>query len=114
MSSQGEQRSKPLWFILVLALSVPLGTLLGGGIFAWGIITNRVNVNAQDIEKNGAALSTIPSTFIPRGEVNALLETLDFKISTVQAQVLANSEQSERQTAEIIRRIERMDTSGYP
>ena len=73
---------------------------LGGGM------SNRIDVNAQEIEKNGDAISTTPSTFVPRAELDAKLDNIQLQVGHVQANVEALKEQSERQTAEIIRRIE--------
>ena len=77
-------------------------------------MSKSIDVLAQDVEDNGVAISTTPLTFVPRAELDAKLETINVKISSVQARLEENSEQSERQTAEIIRRIERMDVLRQP
>ncbi len=97
-------KAKFPWAIVGTAMAVPMGSMLIWG----GMLTANYTALAQDVAANGAAISTTPTTFVPRGEINAKLETLDLKVSTVQATVDANAEQSERQTAQIIRRIERI------
>lgn len=87
-----------------VALIVPTASFL----VMWGTITNKIDANAEDIEKNGAAIASTPSTFVPRRELDAKLENIQIQIGQVQANVEELREQSERQTAEIIRKIERV------
>jgi hypothetical protein len=88
-----------------LALLVP--TIYA--VFLGGTMSNRIDVLAQDVEDNGEAISSTPATFVPRNELEAKLENIQLQVGGVQANVEDLKEQSERQTAEIIRRIERLD-----
>ena len=93
------------WFICVTTLAVPFIMVL-----IWAVsLGNRLDAVAQDVADNGAAISTTPSTFVPRAEIDAKLQSIQLQVGYVQANVEALKEQSERQTAEIIRRIERAD-----
>lgn len=87
MTSQGEQTGRPkiiqgkaLWLSIVFALAVPT-VIAVGSLF---VSDYRIDANAQDIQKNGTAISTIPQIFIPRMEIDAKLETIDVKIDAVQ------------------------------
>ena len=79
------------WLVPVTTIVLSLATVIALG----GAMANQINTIAKD--------------FVPRGEIDAKLETLDVKISHVQAGQLANSEQSARQYREIIHRIELLD-----
>jgi hypothetical protein len=113
MGSQGESTSryrisngKPVWLLLLLALAVPT-------IYAFvGIVLMKGQLNAQekDIRENSAAIDLTPRTYVPRTEIDAKLETIQVQIGSVQANVDGLKDQGERQTAEIIRRIERIDS----
>ena len=94
--------AKTTWIPLIAAFLVPTIYVvwIGGGM------SNRLDAIAQDVQDNGAAISTTPSTFVPRAELDAKLDNIQLQIGHVQANVEALKEQSERQTAEIIRRIE--------
>lgn len=94
------------WLPVVLALLVP--TVYA--VFLGGAMSNRMDVLAQDVEDNGEAISTTPNTFVPRNELDAKLENIQLQVGSVQANVEDLKEQSERQTAQILRRLERMDT----
>ncbi len=94
------------WLVIMLALLVPTA-----GVFVWGgTMSARIDAIAQDTRENGVALSTTPTIFVPRMELNAKLENIQLQVGAVKANVEELKEQSERQTAEIIRRIERIDT----
>lgn len=94
------------WIPVGGALLIPLFTVV-----IWAVtLGNRLDAVAQDVEDNGKAIATTPSTFVPRNELDAKLENIDTKVNAVQADVTELKRQGEQQTAEIIRRIERMDT----
>jgi len=92
------------WLPIVLALLVP--TVYA--VWLGDTMSNRLDVLAQDVEDNGVAISTTPSTFVPRPELNAMFETINVKISNVQVRLEENSQQSERQTAQILRSLDRL------
>ena len=101
--------TKTLWIPLAAAFLVPTIYVvwLGGGM------SNRLDALAQDVEDNGVALSTTPSTFIPRPELDAKLENIRLevkhtndKVQSLDERVKELSKQGERQTAAIIRSIE--------
>ena len=76
-------------------------------------LTNRElqkNVNSM-----GEQLDAVTDAVNQLGEsqvsIDAKLDNIQLQVGAVQANVEALKEQSERQTAQIIRRIERMDTS---
>ena len=75
-------------------------------------MSNEIERNVQDIEGNGSAIASIPQIFVPRSEIDAKLETIHVQIQGVRDTQEAIKEQGDRQTAEIIRRIERMDRPG--
>lgn len=96
---------KALWLPVALALIAPIGLFLVG----WGATAARIDALAQDIEANERAIASSPSTYVPRFEIDAKLGALQMQMEAVQADVEELKKQSERQTAEIIRRIERLD-----
>ncbi len=98
---------------LLLAFIVPVasGLIWSGNVDGqFKEVKSLIDVNAQDIEDNGNAISTTPITFVPRGELDAKLNNIQLQVGHVQANVEALKEQSERQTAEIIRKIDRINS----
>lgn len=97
---------KPAWWIpIVVALIVP--TLYA--VFLGGVLSTRIDANAQDIQDNGRDIADQPRQYVPRSEIDAKLQTIQVQIGSVQASVEAAKEQSERQTAEIIRKLDRLE-----
>ena len=116
--------AKTLWLpiaTLIVALVVPTIYLA-----IWGGTVNErfigvmglVSANAQDIEKNGEAISTTPSTFVPRAELDAKLDNIQLQVQHTNANVESLNgrvrdlaAQSTRDTAAILRSIERNQTA---
>ena len=111
--------AKTIWLpIATFAVAIIVPTIY---VAIWGgkveekftNVVGLINANAQDIEKNGAAISTTPSTFVPRAELDAKLDNIQLQVKHTNENVESLEErvkdlaaQGERQTAEIIRRID--------
>ena len=104
-------RQKPFWLPFFLALVVALIPAIG----ALYVMGNRIDVNAQDISDNGAAIASTPNVFIPRNELNVNLRYIELQVGAVKAdvgelktQVGELKAQSAQETAEIVRELRRL------
>lgn len=101
------------WAPILVALLVPTAYFLIG----IGATTNKLDALAQSQTDTNGELdrmqSDMPEDYVPRREIDAKLNTLQVQVGGVQAQVEELKDQGERQTAEIIRRIERMDAPRH-
>jgi len=102
--------SQPNGFRVWVGVASALVLALSGWVYSAGSLSTQVFQNIKDIEENSEVISSTPELFVPRNEISVKFRNLELQIEAVQISVDANAEQSERQTAEIIRRIERIDT----
>ena len=93
------------WLPIVLALVVPT-TFVVGTFF---VSAYRIDANADDIEENGRALSTLPTTFVPREEIALKLQILELQVEAVQTSVNVAAKDSTQRDAHIIELIKDMD-----
>ncbi len=77
---------------------------LSGWAYSAGSLSTKV---AQNTEKN----TEQTLLYVPRTEIDAKLGNIQLQVESVKEDVGELKEQSVRQTAEIIRRIERLDAS---
>jgi len=89
---------KAFWLPIAMVCAIPLA----GALVGWGVMSTRIETNAQQHRDNQDVLKSIPEMYVPRTEIDAKLETIDVKIDAVQKSV-------DTSTIEIIRRIERLD-----
>ncbi len=97
---------RALWLPIVLALLVP--TIYA--VFLGGTMSNRLDVLGQAEAATRAEFGDLDDSYVPRREIDLKLQTIQLQMEQVAGDVEELKEQSERQTAEIIRRIERLDT----
>ncbi len=99
---------KSVWLPIVLALAVP--TIYA--VYLGGTMSNRLDVLAQAAAATQSELGDLDDSYVPRREIDLNLQTIQLQMEQVAGDVEELKEQSERQTQEIIRRIERIDTMG--
>jgi len=88
-----------VWIGVFLALILGLS----GWVYSAGSLSKQV---AQNTKKNDEQTQL----YVPRTEIDAKLENIQLQVEAVKEDVGELKEQSVRQTAEIIRRIERIDS----
>ena len=93
------------WLPVVVAVLVPAVLVIG----SYSVATYRIDANAQDIEDNGEALSTLPTTFVPRNELDLKLRNLELQVEAVQTSVNVAAKDATRQNAHIIELIKDID-----
>jgi len=86
-----------------LGVGLALILALSGWVYSAGSLSSQVaqNTKINDEQK---------LLYVPRTEIDAKLENLQLQVGAVEGKVDAAAAQSARQTALIIRRIERLDT----
>jgi hypothetical protein len=97
-----------MWSQYLSILLVPAAYAL----IAWGAVDNKMEHLAQADIDTQADIERFEGRYVPRTEIDAKLQTIQVQVGAVQANVEDLKEQSERQTAEIIRRLETMDRAA--
>ncbi len=95
------------WLPVVLALVVPVALVIG----SFFVSAYRIDANADDIQENGKALSTLPTTFVPRNEIELQYEKLELQVEAVQTSVNVAAKEATQRDAHIIELIKDMDRS---
>jgi len=92
-----------------VAIGVTMALTLLNGVYVGGSLTAQVTRNKEDLQN-------LPTIIVPRLEVEAKLEGLENQVEAVDEKVEELKVQSAKETEQIIRRIERLDSSNrvYP